>query len=98
MRSTTLRILLLLPPLHAGAATAQRGIIVVRHPEKEDASKDTVLSKAGGARARDLARHLRDAGVTAIVTSQYQRTSLTAQPLAAAMKITPIVFSTEKGE
>ena len=97
-RTTVPGALLLLALLHAPAAMAQRGIILVRHAEKEDTSKDTVLSKAGESRAHGLAQHLKDAGVTAIITSKYQRTALTAQPLAAALKITPIVFPTEKGE
>ncbi|MEO6324135.1 MAG: phosphoglycerate mutase family protein [Thermoanaerobaculia bacterium] len=97
-RVPSLRALLFLSLLVAPAARAQRGVILVRHAEKEDASKDTVLSKAGEARARELARHLKDAGVTAIYTTQYQRTLLTAQPLAAALKITPVVFATDKGD
>jgi len=47
-----------------------------------DDSEDTPLSKAGEARAQLLARLLKDAGVTAIYTSQFQRTIKTAEPLA----------------
>jgi phosphohistidine phosphatase SixA len=54
-------------------------------------SKDAALSPAGEARARALAAKLRDAGVTAIFTTQLQRTKATAQPLADSLKIAPVV-------
>jgi broad specificity phosphatase PhoE len=68
---------------------AQEVVFLVRHAEKADESKDTALSAAGLARARALADKLRDAGVTAIYTSEFKRTRQTAQPLAEALKLTP---------
>ena len=68
---------------------AQEVVFLVRHAEKADGSKDTALSAAGLARARALADKLRDAGVTAIYTSEYTRTKQTAQPLGDALKLTP---------
>ena len=59
-------------------------------------SEDTPLSKAGEARAQLLARLLKDAGITAIYTSQFQRTIKTAEPLAISLKIKPV--STPTGD
>ncbi len=68
-------------------AYAQRAVILVRHAERLDWSEDSPLSKAGEARAQLLASLLKDAGVTAIYTSQFQRTMKTAEPLSRALKI-----------
>lgn len=68
---------------------AQQAVFVVRHAEKVDESSDPGLSAAGQARAENLARILREAGVTAILVNKYQRTQLTAAPLAALLKIQP---------
>ena len=74
---------------------AQQAIFLLRHAERvEYELPDGVLSEAGEARARGLARLLRDAGITAIYTSDRQRTSQTAQPLAALLGITPTIVST----
>jgi broad specificity phosphatase PhoE len=56
-------------------------------------SADGVLSEAGEARARVLARLLGDAGITAIYTSDRKRTNQTAQPLAESLHITPTIVS-----
>jgi phosphohistidine phosphatase SixA len=74
-----------------GLAHAQGVILFVRHAEKADASADTPLSAAGEARARSLADHLEKAGITAIFTSEFQRTIKTAEPLAKRIGIDPIV-------
>ena len=74
----------------SSAACAQQAIFLVRHADRLDDSEDTPLSKAGEARAQLLARLLKDAGVTAIYTSQFQRTIKTAEPLASALKIKPL--------
>jgi len=72
-------------------ATAQT-VVLVRHAEKAPAPKDDPpLSAAGQARARALAEALRDAGVTAVVTTQLARTRQTAAPLATALGLTPEV-------
>ena len=69
---------------------AQRAILLLRHAERvEYASPDGVLSEAGEARARVLARLLQDAGVTAIYTSDRKRTQQTAEPLSKALGIAP---------
>jgi broad specificity phosphatase PhoE len=66
-------------------------VVLVRHAEAlPNAGTDPVLSEDGTARANALAAALKDAGVKAVLTTQYQRTILTAQPLAAASQATLI--------
>lgn len=78
--------------IETNTTTMTRTIILVRHAEKAPAGgRDPLLSQAGEARAQALASALAKAGITAIVTSPYQRTQSTAQPLAKAMGITPQV-------
>ena len=76
-------------------ARAQKAVLLVRHAEKVDESDDPLLSAAGKARARALARHLRTAGVKAIYVTQYKRTGLTAAPLAASAGLEPIVIRSD---
>jgi phosphohistidine phosphatase SixA len=67
-------------------------VFLVRHAEKaEEPASDPSLTAAGVARAQALAAALRDAGVTAIITTQLRRTRDTAQPLANARGLTPEV-------
>jgi broad specificity phosphatase PhoE len=76
----------------ADAAWAQRAVFVVRHAERADQSRDSSLSAAGEARAAALARHLKDAGVTAAFVTDLQRTRATAAPLTDAQGQKPIVL------
>lgn len=66
-------------------------IFLVRHAERAAISghvpSDTGLSPAGEARARALAQELRDAQISAIYTSEYQRTRETAAPLAHSLGV-----------
>ncbi|HEX6306946.1 MAG TPA: histidine phosphatase family protein [Longimicrobiales bacterium] len=67
----------------AGAVPAQSTtVVLVRHAEKVDDSADPELSAAGNARAVALADVLADGGVSAILTTQYRRTRMTATPTA----------------
>ena len=83
----------------AAPAAAQQTIFVVRHAERADASQsgspmmasDPDLSDKGKARAQSLATLLKDAGITAIYTTQYKRTLQTAEPLAKALGIKPTI-------
>jgi phosphohistidine phosphatase SixA len=73
---------------------AQR-VFLVRHAERfNDSREDPPLTAEGKQRAKALADTLRDAGVTAIITSQWKRAKDTAQPLADLLKITPEVIPT----
>jgi broad specificity phosphatase PhoE len=90
----TLLLLMSAFALSATAAAAQtKTVVVVRHAEKADDSADPVLSAAGEERSRALVQVLQDRGVGAIFTTQYQRTVLTAAPLAASLRITPTVVA-----
>jgi broad specificity phosphatase PhoE len=71
-------------------------IVLVRHAEKGPGpDKDPPLTPAGAQRAQDLRVALRNAGVTAIITTQYRRTKETAQPLADAQGIKPREISVD---
>jgi broad specificity phosphatase PhoE len=77
--------------------SAQGTIFLVRHAERADTASgapatmgtDPSLSEAGHARARALARMLKDAGITAIFVTEYKRTQQTAAPLAQALGVAP---------
>lgn len=84
--------------LPAVPAQAQRAVLLVRHAERLDASKDSPLSPAGEQRAAALATMLADAGITAIYTTEYQRTIKTAEPLAARLKIQAVRTGTGTDE
>ena len=65
-------------------------VILVRHGEKEaQPPQDPPLSEKGKARAMALVDVARQAGITAIVTTQFERTRKTAEPTALELKITP---------
>lgn len=68
-------------------------VVLVRHAEKAAApADDPPLTAVGEARARDLWTAIRDAGVSAIITTQFARTKATAQPTATALELTPTVI------
>jgi broad specificity phosphatase PhoE len=88
--STAAMIALSAATLAAQATT----VIIVRHAEKAAApAADPPLTPAGEARAAALWDAVKDAGVSAIITTQYLRTKGTAQPTAAALSITPTVVN-----
>src|SRR5215203_3829760 len=67
-------------------------VVLVRHAEKATSpGNDAGLTEAGRARADALADALHDARVDAVITSQYERTRMTAEPIAAARHLTPLV-------
>jgi broad specificity phosphatase PhoE len=68
-------------------------IILVRHAEKAvEPSDDPPLTSAGETRARDLWGAIKDAGVSAVITTQLVRARATAQPTVAAMHLTPEII------
>lgn len=70
-------------------------VLIVRHAERAPGSGDVQISDAGRARAQALADLGKEAGVSAIITTQLQRTRQTAAPLAEALGITPVVINTQ---
>lgn len=84
----TRTFIILLFGLLSGPALAFQSIYVIRHAEKADSKdKDPELSAEGKARAESLSKLLRDSDISAIFTTEYKRTVLTAAPLAQALKI-----------
>jgi phosphohistidine phosphatase SixA len=67
-------------------------VVFVRHAEKVSAAPDAVLSPAGLQRAECLAQVLKDAGIKRIYVSDAKRTQQTAEPLAKALGIKPVVI------
>ena len=99
MQRTLLAALALATALVIGASpvAAQAGqettVLVVRHAEKAATpADDPPLTPAGEARARDLWTAIRDANVSAVLTTQFARTRQTAQPTATALGISPTVI------
>lgn len=67
-------------------------VILVRHAERDTAPpRDPVLTANGVARAAALREALAGAGIGSVITTQFQRTRLTAGPLIDSLKLTPIV-------
>jgi len=88
------------PALAPAPVLAPTTILVVRHAERADADmseRDPALSPAGMERAHALAEVAADAGVTAILTTQYRRTRLTAQPLAERLGVPISVVEVGQG-
>src|SRR5215218_8442996 len=74
----------------AAAAQRETTVIVVRHAEKmtsNPSDPNPALTPEGEQRARDLAQLLRDRHVTAVITTQFARTSLTGLPTAEAAHV-----------
>ena len=86
--------LFLLVFVSVSIASAQPVVVIVRHAEKAaNGGSDPDLSSAGRARADELARILKDSGITAIFTSEFKRTQETAAPTATATHVTPTVVA-----
>lgn len=63
-------------------------VLLVRHAERDNGS----LNEAGLERADKLAHVALKAGVTAIYTTDTERTRRTAQPLADLLKLDPLIY------
>jgi broad specificity phosphatase PhoE len=80
------------PELPGRGPQSTTTVIIVRHAEKATGQGDDPhLSAAGDARARALARSLENAGVSAVITTQWIRTAETALPTARESGVTPEV-------
>ena len=77
----------------ASLAAQATTVIVVRHAEKAATpADDPPLTSVGETRASALWDALKDAGVNAIITTQFVRTRATAQPTATALRLSPEVI------
>jgi phosphohistidine phosphatase SixA len=91
-------LLLLVRPEATFAESGPSEMIIIRHAEPATGSGgDPSLSEAGRKRAEALRMTLHDAGVVAIITSEFRRARETAQPLAADLALTPVVVSAGNG-
>lgn len=70
---------------------ARTTVLLVRHADRNGALDD--LSETGDIRAQELVHVAGKAGIAAIIRSDAIRAEQTAQPLAAALGITPIALS-----
>jgi broad specificity phosphatase PhoE len=70
-------------------------VLLVRHAERAPGSGDVPISDAGQSRAQALAEVGKVAGVSAVITTQFQRTQQTAAPLATALGLTPVVVAAQ---
>jgi broad specificity phosphatase PhoE len=87
-------VLFLMVFLCVSVASAQPVVVIVRHGEKAtNGGNDPELSSAGRARADALARILKDAGITAIFTTELKRTQETAAPTSTLAHVTPTVVA-----
>ncbi|HKY32493.1 MAG TPA: histidine phosphatase family protein [Candidatus Polarisedimenticolia bacterium] len=68
-------------------------VILVRHAEKSSGADDPDLAPAGRERAEALARALAHVPLTAVITTQYRRTALTAAPAARQQNLAPRVVA-----
>lgn len=90
--------LLLGVPNAWGQVPVATTVIVVRHAEKAaQPAADPALTTAGKERATALATALKDAGVSAVITTQYLRTRETAEATATEFGIKPEIVSAGKG-
>jgi ketosteroid isomerase-like protein/broad specificity phosphatase PhoE len=79
-------------PCERGATT----ILMVRHAERPGQADS--ITVAGSWRARALAHVAASAGVQAIYRSDTKRNQLTAEPVAAALGLTPVVYAAKDND
>jgi len=80
------------------SARADTVLVLVRHGEKVDESRDAELSDGGRSRARALAAILKDAGIGAVYSTDYIRTRETARPMAELISKPIEVYDGDKLE
>lgn len=98
MRLTTVAWLAALAAWPPCSAAQPDLVVIVRHAEKASSpAGDPPLSAAGEARAAALADALEHSGISAIITTSYQRTRSTAQVLAERTGIQPQVIEARRG-
>lgn len=95
-RTFALRVAGLLLLVFAAIPDAARAaVFIVRHAEKQTEAneKEVPLSEAGRARAKRIGEMLRDAGIVAVYSTDTVRTLSTAAPLAAMVKVEPVLYA-----
>jgi broad specificity phosphatase PhoE len=92
---SALSLLLFLTAIHATPAALEAqasSVVLVRHAEKVDTTRDPALSTAGTVRAEALRAALAAYPLQGIFVSEYGRTAQTATPTADAFHLTPTVI------
>ncbi|WP_417689636.1 SixA phosphatase family protein [Pseudidiomarina sp.] len=90
MKQHVIAVLLLVNAVSGGTSVMANEftVYVARHAEKAVAESDPPLSEKGQKRAQALAYLLQKAELKAIYSTPYQRTQMTAQPLAESLGLT----------
>lgn len=73
-------------------AARENVVVLVRHAEKVDDSRDPELSDVGKERARTLAEMLRDTELDAVYSTDFIRTRETARPLAELLELDVLIY------
>jgi phosphohistidine phosphatase SixA len=76
-----------------GVARAETVVLLVRHGEKVDESRDPELSDAGRKRASALASFLKDTEIDAIYSTDYIRTRDTARPTSDLLGVPVEIYA-----
>jgi 2,3-bisphosphoglycerate-dependent phosphoglycerate mutase len=93
MKASILSFLFFLALSIGQAQTSPSVIFIVRHCEKAMESTDNPnLAEEGKKRAAHLAEILKNTGIEEVYSTNYKRTMQTAEPLANAMKLSPVVY------
>lgn len=75
------------------AQTLEPTIILFRHAEKIDTSRDPDLSTIGIERSKTLYHMLKDLAITEIYSTSYKRTMQTVQPIADSLGISITLYN-----
>jgi broad specificity phosphatase PhoE len=79
------------------ASIAEQHIYLVRHAEKQsDGTSDPALTETGKRRAMALAEQLANNNISAVYSSNYQRTKQTAAPLAQQLNLEVTLYDPRK--
>ena len=81
-------------PATVAALPAGTTVILARHAERLDQTTDPPLNEVGMARAEALAQVLDTVRVDVVITTQLQRTRLTAAPFMTKRGLEPVVVAT----
>ena len=94
MSRAFISLLMLVFPVFSGCESPVTTVILVRHAEKASTPPgDPPLTAAGLARATALVGAVQRARISAIYTTQFQRTQQTAEPLAGELGVATTVFT-----